>query len=214
MTTFLLLISLLLNGVAIFFIIILFTRQNRLIEVEKSQDKLISDVEEIITASLLEMKEENEAFIKKFHQVSSQSAKIKSEELGIKGLIDHRSSNVITEEKGTKSAEKMNRTDVSLKKQATKAYQNPSYIESINSTHMSDEEILSELKYDPNISERAARTSKEHSQTNHENIYRDLFVNQVLILKKQGYSTDDIAKKLSKGKTEIELLLKFGQNEQ
>ena len=39
MATFLLAISLLLNGISIYFIIILYTRQNRLLEVEKTQEQ-------------------------------------------------------------------------------------------------------------------------------------------------------------------------------
>ncbi|HJV31533.1 MAG TPA: hypothetical protein VJ558_05005, partial [Bacillales bacterium] len=62
MITFLLIISLLLNGVALFSILILFTRQNRLLEMGKRQEMMKKEVEEIISASLFEMKEENEAF--------------------------------------------------------------------------------------------------------------------------------------------------------
>lgn len=42
-----------------------------------------------------------------------------------------------------------------------------------------------------------------------------LLLNEVYLLQQQGFSVEDIAKKLNKGKTEIELLLKFHhQNEQ
>jgi hypothetical protein len=38
------------------------------------------------------------------------------------------------------------------------------------------------------------------------------FIQQILNLEKQGNSIEEIAKKLNKGKTEIELLLKFQEN--
>lgn len=42
-----------------------------------------------------------------------------------------------------------------------------------------------------------------------EEVYAQSLTAQVLLLQKQGYSLDKIAKQLNKGKTELELLLKF-----
>ncbi|GAE43682.1 hypothetical protein [Mesobacillus boroniphilus] len=63
MTTFLLLLSLILNGAAIFAIILLYLRQNRLVEAEKKQEKIIKEIEEVFSAYLFELKEENDKFL-------------------------------------------------------------------------------------------------------------------------------------------------------
>lgn len=59
--------------------------------------------------------------------------------------------------------------------------------------------------------ESVTRSDRSHSikETNPSSIN-----DQVYILKKQGLSVGDIAKKLGKGKTEVELMLKFRQNQQ
>ena len=63
MTTFLLLLSLILNGAAIFEIILLYLRQNRLVEAEKKQERIINEIEEVFSAYLFELKEENDKFL-------------------------------------------------------------------------------------------------------------------------------------------------------
>ena len=52
--------SIMTNMVAIFAIVILYVRQNRLIDAEKNMKSYTEDLENTITAFLLEMKEENE----------------------------------------------------------------------------------------------------------------------------------------------------------
>jgi hypothetical protein len=209
MTTFLLVVSLLLNGVAIFAIIILFTRQNRLSEVEKRQEKWIKDVEEIISSSLFEMKEENEAFIHRFQKISSQfptsiiSSKMR--EVDIKNNPS---------EGDLLKSEMMKKTGKALKKQAVKAYENFSSKQAVN-IPLSDVDVIpSEQSIEDEKTEIPDTKVASKSEMSQEEIYRDLFVNQVHILQKQGFSSEDIAKKLGKGKTEIELLLKFSRNNQ
>ena len=58
--TLILLWSIMTNMVAIFAIVILYVRQNRLIDAEKNMKSYTEDLENTITAFLLEMKEENE----------------------------------------------------------------------------------------------------------------------------------------------------------
>lgn len=70
MATLFIFISFILNAVALFAIILLFMRQNRLHEIKKEQEKLVADMEEMMTAYLAEMKEENEKLIKEFSSSS------------------------------------------------------------------------------------------------------------------------------------------------
>ncbi|MCR8848669.1 DUF2802 domain-containing protein [Rossellomorea sp. SC111] len=63
---FLLFISFLLNIVSLLSIVILYSRQNRFVNLEKEQKKIIVEMEDIISAYLIEMKEENDEFMRKF----------------------------------------------------------------------------------------------------------------------------------------------------
>ncbi|KPL61110.1 DUF6115 domain-containing protein [Rossellomorea vietnamensis] len=66
MFTFLLFISFLLNIVSLLSIVILYSRQNRFVNMEKEQKKIIVEMEDIISAYLIEMKEENDEFMRNF----------------------------------------------------------------------------------------------------------------------------------------------------
>jgi hypothetical protein len=198
MTTFFLAISLLLNGIAIYFIIILYTRQNRILEIEKTQESIKKDLENEISAFLFEIKEENEEFIKRFQQVKSGSLQQNNasetlkldfdNEMPVTRSMDHIDQSTTNEWEGIASH--------AFKKQAVKVYQKA--ITDQEDHQVSEQELIneSEIQMDPLPSEK-------------EEIYRDLLISQVKVLEKQGLSIDEIAKKLNKGKKEIELLLKF-----
>jgi len=65
MTAFFLVISLFLNILALFAIVILFLRQNKLVETEKKIEKMNREIEDSVAGFLVQMKEENEHFINK-----------------------------------------------------------------------------------------------------------------------------------------------------
>jgi hypothetical protein len=207
MITFLLIISLLLNGVAIFSILILFTRQNRLLEVKKNQERMIKDVEEIISSSLLEMKEDNEAFIQRFQKISNQSS------TSIHSPTTQNKKKAEKEDVPHKT-EMMKAAGNSLKKQAVKAYQNSSILPDGNEPQVDVEFTSAKGEEDTDHNGIPNVSVENNSQISQEEIFRDLFINQVQILQKKGLTTAEIAKMLGKGKTEIELLQKFGQSNQ
>jgi hypothetical protein len=202
MTTFLLTISLLLNGISIYFIFILYSRQNRLLEIEKTQESFKKEIENEISAFLFEMKEENEEFIKRFQQMNNNNF----ETMGASTEVRKAQQNseipkkVILnsmDESGQKDWDA--KVSGALKKQAVKVYQKT----------ISDRvEILASTQ-EP---EKQVENIGEQSEVGNEEIYRDLLINQVKLLQNQGLSIDEIAKRMNKGKTEIELLLKFSQN--
>lgn len=207
MITFLLIISLLLNGVALFSILILFTRQNRLLEMGKRQEKMKKEVEEIISASLFEMKEENEAFIHRFQEISSQP----TDSISPSALLSHEKSGDAYSHQHKEEplrTEIIKKTGKALKKQAVKAYQNSS------SNNVDNDLPIDITVKDVMINKAGIPNTKNEieSEKTQDEIYRELLFNQVEILKRQGLTTAEIAKKLGKGKTEIELLQKFGQN--
>lgn len=213
MTAFLLAISLLLNGIAIFLIIILYARQNRLHEVEKTQEKMAKDMEEMISSYLYEMKEENEAFINQFKQIRANSSKMENRDNrdSMKTQDDdndvQRVGNDLFQKTGDMTeSEWTGKVDNTFKKQAVKAYKSAS-INKEESSPIS----LPRIKDDSAMSKNMDQAEKDQGRKtmSQEEIYRDLFVNQVKLLQKQGLSIDEIAKKLNRGRTEIELLLKF-----
>ena len=55
----------LLNILTIFAVIVLFLRQNRFIQVEKDQKAMVTEMEELMSGYIMEMKEENEALVEK-----------------------------------------------------------------------------------------------------------------------------------------------------
>lgn len=217
MTSFLLAISLLLNGIVIFSIIILYARQNRLRDVEKTQEKMVKEMEEMISSYLFEMKEENDAFIKQFQQIRTNSSEIKGQTKN-QEIFNLKEENAarngrqkdidkIKSEAAVKTDSEWNeKVGNAFKKQAVKAYKSAT-ISKEESTSLSlpnseENSILSESMIHK-------ENNNDEKTLTHDEIYRGLFVNQVKLLKNQGLSVDEIAKKMNKGKTEIELLLKF-----
>lgn len=187
MLTFLILISFILNIAALLAIAILYTRQNRLLEVEKRQEKAVKEMEDVISSYLLEMKEDNERFLQQFQAVKegkfeSSQNKVKKIKLAAEKelKIESRQSEKEPDELPFKAA--------SYKRQsAMKAY-----------TQKAEDE--SSLEKDPNLP--PAVTSKEDS------VY-----NQIQTLQEKGYTLEEIAKELGRGVTEVELLLKFRQKQ-
>lgn len=76
MTSALIFLLFILNAVLIFTVILLYMRQNRLMEMEKAQQKVQAETEELMTSFLLEIKEENQLFMSKLDDLrKSQQAK-------------------------------------------------------------------------------------------------------------------------------------------
>lgn len=154
------------NFLLLLIVLVLYLRQNRLIEVEKKQQAALSQSEELMSAFILEMKEENEQFISKLKTVQEWKSQPNSVQT--------------TERKsGLDIKENPLSNEVYSELLAAKAYKEPSA-----------EQIL-----EPKVSEDLS------------------FEDHVLLLYSKGFSIEDIAKKLSKGKTEIELLLKFNKRQ-
>lgn len=198
MTAFLLAISLLLNIVALLAIILLYLRQNKLMDTEKRQEKVLIEMEEVISAYLVQMREENDDFISKLSKVN-----VKNDT-----SIKEKSIPVNLDRKNDLDISNADETSMPLARasiyQASKAYkQNLRATEDI----LGEKESLSSLKETESvICSDSSQSIKEENPSS--------INDQVFILKKQGMSAGDIAKKLGKGKTEVELMLKFRQNQQ
>ncbi|CAM3704217.1 hypothetical protein [Mesobacillus zeae] len=172
MTIILLLISLMLNAGCIFAIILLYTRQNRLLELEQKQKKIIHEIEEVFSGYLLELKEENETFIKRMQRADVNGQFQEAMQENMQQLQDADSSMETRHE-----APVIHKPHVSFKKVQT-AYSNSGQ----------------------------GNTPADSGKPVLEN---ELLTDRVVRLKTEGHTAEEIAKMLDKGKTEIELMLKF-----
>ncbi|MBG9445478.1 DUF6115 domain-containing protein [Cytobacillus firmus] len=198
MTAFLLALSLLLNIVALLAIILLYLRQNKLMDTEKRQEKVLIEMEEVISAYLVQMKEENDDFISKLSKANAKNdTSIKEKSIPVN--LDRK--NELDIAKADEKSMPLARASIY---QASKAYKQ---------NLRAAEDKLSEKERLPSLKENESVTQSDSSQSIKEENPSSIY-DQVFILKKQGMSAGDIAKKLGKGKTEVELMLKFRQNQQ
>ncbi|MFD2443549.1 hypothetical protein ACFSO7_06055 [Bacillus sp. CGMCC 1.16607] len=198
MSTFFIIISLLLNFVAFFVILILFQRQNKLFEVEKNQEKLVKEMEEVIASYLMEMKEDNERFIEKINQINqSRNMKVESK-VEEKRQSQHTYSEESAHNKLTEKLESTSARPVYAvsRVQIANAYKQNQYPQIKKDESNS---VLSDIPINTNGIETVS--------------IKKSILEEILLLQNQGYSEEEIAKKLNKGKTEIQLLLKFQQND-
>ncbi len=184
MITFLWIISFILHGVSFLIIILLYTRFDQIKDIEKNQVMMIKDMEELLTAYITEIKDENETFLEK--------AKMESSHLG------GHNKNIRTVEKRVDSTDIRNEIN-SIESQLTGhdiASLLPSYHE------------LEILKEDRNTNE-IIKVDPVHSEGDSPELLP--VGRQARLLHNTGLSIEEIAKKLNKGKTEIELFLKFNE---
>lgn len=224
MTTFLLLFSLFLNFLALFAIIVLFLRQNRLMQVEKKQEKVITEMEEVISSYLVQMKEENEEFIsrvKKMDIRSRPSISVPNADTE-KDLQNRRPEKLDKADKASPQENnfqsKMGKVSVFI---AANAYKQNGKAASFDSKTIDESPLNKELVELPPLEidevndNNTIPPERESESSESKNGFQEQsFLSQVLLLKKEGLSEEKIAQKLNKGKTEIELLLKFNQNQQ
>ena len=192
MTTFLLLLSLMLNVAAIFAIILLYLRQNRLAEAEKKQGKIIKEIEEVFSSYLLELKEENDKFLELMTKANIQPTSGDQEATAVDAdETANADSNEFSPEP------QIYRLGKGINYQAARnAYRK-------NSQTDIDRGESEEIEIENLLHEEPLPETKELS-----------FKEKVVSMKNQGLTTEEIARELDKGKTEIELLLKFRQNTQ
>lgn len=159
-------------------------RQNRLLELERKQQQLKQEYEEMLTAFLLELEEENEKFLLSLTKKTQEQTKSEEKD------------DLNIEQQGNPTKEIQYEQEFDLnplefnRMQATIAYKNTQRknIEENTDVHVENEEIHHGKEKEKNLS----------------NIVSELL--------EKGLSVEEIAKQLQKGKTEIELLQRFYQN--
>ncbi len=165
MILFLLLLSLALNAGCIYAIILLYMRQNGMMKVEKDNKRLIKEMEEIFSGYMLELKEENESFLR---QLSSIQQKEKN--LSVKEIDDSE--------------------------------------DAVIKNGNSGEQIAFSVKV-PSASRSVIEKAYTALESEPRKQKKEALVDTIKELKEEGRSTEEIAKLLNKGKTEVELMLKL-----
>jgi hypothetical protein len=195
MIAFLVIISLMLNILALITIVILYLRQNKLIKMDERQKSIIKEMEELISAYLLEMKEENSLFMDRILKFQAeQNINPPEPEQGILDKLVEEPSVHLEKHKEIEPLD-LNKT---ANIHARKAYQKQKHHEHATAV----------------LNVKNGKAENHDNQKVEETLYEqeESFIQQILNLEKQGNSIEEIAKKLNKGKTEIELLLKFQEN--
>jgi hypothetical protein len=202
MSVFFMILLFTLNIITIFAVIILYLRQNRFSKLEKQQKAIINEMEELFTGYLLEMKEDNEALAKAFTNAGAIISERVSAEREYVPVME---SMEIIEDKLGQGGGSNYKEIRGTNKQSAEAYKN---LFENDEDYMEPEKIVDKLELTYSSNEKLP-TEKDFSSFLPDSL-KELSINeQVDYLTEQGQTVEEIARKLNRGQTEIELLLKF-----
>ena len=197
------------NAIGFFLILILFVRLSRIREIEKKQTSMMKDMENLITGYLLEMKEENEHFLNKFTE-ADQTYKETNKDNNNRFRSDVQE---LTNERSTVQL-KQNNLMYNSNKKINNHFSHENSELGLPNLVQNSSEITDILEITKVMNNNDTLTALNQGTSN--KVKDDLYIQslsaQALLLQKKGYSLEEIARNLKKGKTEIELLLKFRQN--
>lgn len=201
MSSFLMFIMFVLNIFTIMAIIVLYTRQNRLANFEKAQESRAREMEESMAAFVLELKEENDRLIRALAMKDAVSNELNASEK-------------IHSQKNSSSSQKQSASPARKLVHGKEEDATSLKLPDLPITHEDKLEIsinrLEEHGDGSNQSESFQETLKQELQ-NHEHKVKPTLSEQVNDLLQKGLTTEEVAKKLNKGKTEIELLSRFNR---
>ncbi|MEQ6356423.1 hypothetical protein ABNX05_17485 [Lysinibacillus sp. M3] len=194
MTIILIAVLFILQLLSFYFLIILNTKLAKFKDLEKKQERLMREMDDTISVYLAEMKDENDRLIQELQRASKSGTPmnaVKQEEQIVRQ--QEQPSSLIKEESTVDGS-------VSLD-QEPRIYV-PKNIVANAYSRQQQSGAKAEAKVVHSAQQPSEATEKEES--------KPLTLEQQAIeLAKQGKTSEEIAKQLQKGKTEIELLLKF-----
>ena len=170
-----------------FAVLLLFIRQNRLLHLEEKYERLNDELNETITSFFIQMREENEQFIERFQQLNKTEYLIEKENHAIKG-----------------SKPFPNPGDAKIRQHKKTEEKPPVFVP--NYTGIKEYKKILEKSPLPETEEttRPFDDGKNEDHPATENL-----AYEIRRLYEMGHSVEEIAKLLDKGKTEIELFIKF-----
>jgi len=189
MTTILIAVLFFLQLLTFYFLIILNTKLAKFKDLEKKQERLMSEMDDTISVYLTEMKDENDRLIKELQNVSPSELAATS--------VQQTVSYEPQQEQAYSAAEQELKKDrpLSLDKDA-RLYVPKNIVANAYSRQRQTTETIASSPMPLKVEQK-------------EEVKELTMEQKALNLAKQGKSTEEIAKQLQKGKTEIELLLKF-----
>lgn len=201
---FLIIINFILVLFAIFATIILYIRQNQLLELEKKYKQLNEQLEDSMSSFFMQMQEENETFIKKLKELQSNRD----------SLMQAQDSPFHIENRETRLSpeHQLNNDVISIKKpplySGIKSYQKMQEI-----SKLTESEKASDKQVDKEVAvqdiEQKADINNGVMEENEVLTEHEMAIKQIKEPLKAGKTVEEIAKQLNRGKTEVELLIKF-----
>ncbi|KGA82828.1 hypothetical protein KQ41_10025 [Lysinibacillus fusiformis] len=172
-----------------YFLIILNTKLAKFKDLEKKQERLMSEMDDTISVYLTEMKDENDRLIKELQNVSSSDLAATR--------VQQTVSNEPPQEQAPSPSEQVLKNDspLSLDKDAR--------------IYLPKNIVANAYSRQQQTTATAVSSPTPLKVEQKEQVKELTIEQQALNLAKQGKSIEEIAKQLQKGKTEIELLLKF-----
>lgn len=190
MTTILIAVLFFLQLISFYFLIILNTKFAKFKDLEKKQERLMREMDDTISVYLAEMKDENDRLIKELQSVSQS-------EIAASSLLQTEQY-MTPQEQPTLPVVHEVKSDSSLSLEKDARIYVPKNI------------VANAYSRQQHTSSKMVKTAPPLKVEEQKEAEKLLTVEQqALELAKQGKSPEEIAKQLQKGKTEIELLLKF-----
>lgn len=172
----------LIQMITIFVIVLLYSKLSKFQNIEKRQNELINEMDNAISVYLMEMKEENDRLISELKKPNVVQKAASTRKEGTAQTI---------KEQPVKEQEMEPRKFVPVK-QAASAYQK--------------QKTQQQVKEKDNEALEKAETLSEDNEIQEQNL---TFEQQVINHYRNGKSIEEIARMMGRGKTEIELLVKF-----
>lgn len=180
--------------ICFYFIILLNTKVAKFKDLEVRQDKLMREMDDAIGVYLMEMREENDRLIKELSVTNTAFKNNDTKKLNMTILNEAKTSSInVTKEENDEKELLIKSKSIVPKNIAKNAYNRQK--ENIQSQKSSK---TSTPIRKPDLAQKEKSTSVELA-----------FEQQVLKLHSEGKTVEEIAKITQKGKTEIELLIKF-----
>lgn len=190
MTTILIAVLFFLQLISFYFLIILNTKLAKFKDLEKKQERLMREMDDTISVYLAEMKDENDRLIKELQSVSQSEIAASS--------LQQTEQYMTPQEQPTLPVVQEVKSDSSLSLEKDARIYVPKNI------------VANAYSRQQHTSSKMVKTASPLKVEEQKEAEKLLTVEQqALELAKQGKSPEEIAKQLQKGKTEIELLLKF-----
>ena len=190
MTTILIAVLFFLQLISFYFLIILNTKLAKFKDLEKKQERLMREMDDTISVYLAEMKDENDRLIKELQSVSQSEIAASS--------LQQTEQYMTPQEQPTLPVVHEVKSDSSLSLEKDARIYVPKNI------------VANAYSRQQHTSSKMGKTAPPLNVEEQKEAEKLLTVEQqALELAKQGKSPEEIAKQLQKGKTEIELLLKF-----